>query len=407
MKRALILVLDSFGIGASRDAVQFGDQGADTLGHIADYCLTGRGSGALRLPNLSRLGLFHAAHASSGRFPAGCATNTPAEGAWGYAAEVSSGKDTPSGHWEITGVPVKFDWGYFPEKQNSFPPELLDALIQQAELPGVLGNCHASGTEIIARLGEAHVRSGKPIVYTSSDSVFQIAAHETHFGLDRLLKLCETARTLVDAYGVGRVIARPFTGESADTFTRTDNRKDLTTPPPEPTLLDKMIASGGEVIGIGKIADIFAHQGISRTIKAAGNEALFDATVNALKEAPDRSIVFTNFVDFDMLYGHRRDTDGYASALEALDCRLPELEQLLQAGDVMILCADHGCDPTWPGSDHTREHIPVLVSGKGIKPGPLGDHPDGSGYLNTFADIGQSLAAYFELSPMGYGRSFL
>jgi phosphopentomutase len=321
-------------------------------------------------------------------------------GAHGFAAELSSGKDTPSGHWEIAGVPVLFDWGYFTSKTDTFPEELLDALIERANLPGVLGNCHASGTEIIAELGDEHVRTGKPIVYTSADSVFQIACHEEAFGLERLYELCEIARELVDKYKVGRVIARPFVGDAPDNYERTGNRRDLTTPPHAPTVLDKLVATGGEVVSVGKIADIFAHRGITQKIKATGNAALFDATLEAVREAGDNTIVFTNFVDFDMLYGHRRDVDGYADALEYFDGRLPELLDLMQDDDVLILCADHGCDPVWPGSDHTREHIPVLVYGNKIEPGSLGRR-------ETFADIGQSLATHFGLEPMDYGTSFL
>ena len=293
-----------------------------------------------------------------------------------------------------------FDWGYFTEKENTFPPELLEKLIERADLPGVIGNCHASGTTIIAELGEEHVRSGKPIVYTSADSVFQIACHEESFGLDRLYELCDIARELVDEYNIGRIIARPFIGDDSASFVRTGNRRDLTTPPHADTLLDKLVADGGDVISVGKISDIYAHQGISKKIKATGNAALFDATLDALREADDRSIVFTNFVDFDMLYGHRRDVPGYAAALEYFDQRLPELLAQMQPDDVLIICADHGCDPTWPGSDHTREHIPVLVYGAGIAAGPLGKR-------ESFADIGQSLANYFNLSPMNYGTSFL
>ncbi|MGH8222096.1 MAG: phosphopentomutase [Woeseiaceae bacterium] len=398
MGRAIILVLDSFGIGATADAERFGDSGADTLGHIAERrAATKR---PLELPNFARLGLLHAAEASSGRFPAGCARPAEVNGAWGYAREVSSGKDTPSGHWEIAGVPVLFDWGYFTAASDTFPRELLDALIRKAELPGVLGNRHSSGTTIIAELGVEHMKTGKPIVYTSADSVFQIACHEETFGLERLYSLCDIARELVDEYRIGRVIARPFTGDSPANFQRTGNRRDLTVPPPAPTVLDKLVESGGEVISIGKIADIFAHQGISRKIKATGNAALFDATLDAMREAPDRSVVFTNFVDFDMLYGHRRDVEGYAAALEYLDGRLPELLGLMKDHDILIITADHGCDPTWPGSDHTREHIPVLAYGARIPAGSLGERA-------TFADIGQSIAAYFDLSPMEYGESFL
>ncbi len=399
LTRAIILVLDSFGIGATGDADRFGDVGADTFGHIAEQRAKSA-SGPLRLPNLSKLGLFHAGQESTGHFHAGFDPDVEITGAYGHAAELSSGKDTPSGHWEIAGVPVLFDWGYFTGKENAFPKKLLDELIAKAGLPGVLGNCHASGTTIIAELGDEHVASGKPIVYTSADSVFQIACHETAFGLDRLYELCDIARKLVDKYNIGRVIARPFVGDSPETYVRTGNRRDLTTPPHAPTVLDKLVASGGEVISVGKISDIYAHKGITKKIKASGNAALFDATLDTIRETGDRSIVFTNFVDFDMLYGHRRNVEGYADALEYLDSRLPEITNLMGEGDLLILCADHGCDPTWPGSDHTREHIPVLAYGAGVTPGSLGRR-------DTFADIGQSLATHFKLAPMDYGTSFV
>ena len=397
MTRAIILVMDSFGIGATADADDFGDVGANTLGSIARERASTK---PLSLPNLAGLGLFRAAEESSGEFPLGCSDAAVVTGAYGFAKELSSGKDTPSGHWEIAGVPVLFDWGYFKAKTNTFPPDLLNELIERGSLPGVLGNCHASGTTIIAELGEEHMRSGKPIVYTSADSVFQIACHEESFGLEKLYEVCDIARELVDKYNIGRVIARPFVGENGAEFERTGNRKDLTVLPPAPTVLDKLADSGGEVISIGKISDIYAHQGITQKIKATGNAALFDATLNALRSAPNRSIVFTNFVDFDMLYGHRRDVDGYAEALEYFDRRLPELLELMAPDDLLVLTADHGCDPTWPGSDHTREHIPVLVTGAGMKPGSLGQR-------DSFADIGQSLAQFFGLSPMDYGTSFL
>jgi len=399
MTRAIILVLDSFGIGATADAEKFGDVGADTFGHIA-AARAKSDAGPLQLPNLARLGLFHAGQESTGTFHPGYDPDVEIVGAYGFAAELSSGKDTPSGHWEIAGVPVLFDWGYFTGETDAFPKELLDELIDRADLPGVLGNCHASGTTIIAELGDEHIASGKPIVYTSADSVFQIACHEESFGLDRLYDLCDIARELVDKYDIGRVIARPFVGTSAASYARTGNRRDLTTPPHAPTVLDKLADSGGEVVSVGKISDIYAHMGITKKVKASGNEALFDATLDEIREAGDRSIVFTNFVDFDMLYGHRRDVDGYATALEYLDGRLPEVMELMGEGDVLILCADHGCDPTWPGSDHTREHIPVLVYGGSIKPGSLGRR-------DSFADIGQSLSVHFGLSPMDYGSSFI
>lgn len=406
MKRAIILVLDSFGIGATDDAHKFGDENANTLGSIAKFCAQGladndRRKGLLHLPNLNRLGLGKACEASSGYFPEGLDPNAEIIGAYGYANELSSGKDTPSGHWEMAGVPVLFDWGYFTDKKNSFPKALTDKILARANLTDFLGNCHASGTDILDALGEEHIKTGLPVFYTSGDSVFQIACHEETFGLDRLLALCEIAREELEDYNIGRVIARPFTGMSKGNFERTGNRRDFSLPPPSTTVLDKLVdEKGGEVISIGKIADIFAHQGITQKIKANGIEALFDATTLAMKTAGDNSIIFTNFVDFDSHFGHRRDVAGYAEALEYFDKRLPELLEMLEQNDVLILTADHGCDPTWEGSDHTREHIPVLVYGKEIKAGFLGRR-------ETFADIGQSLAEYFVTSDMEYGKSFL
>ena len=399
MGRAVILVLDSFGLGATDDAERFGDVGANTFGNIARV-RAASDAGPLKLPNLAKLGLFHAGKESAGEFPAGADPDVEVIGSYGFAAEMSSGKDTPSGHWEIAGVPVLFEWGYFSKLTDTFPQELLDKLVERAGLPGYLGNCHSSGTTIIAELGDEHIRTGKPIFYTSADSVFQIACHEEAFGLQRLYDLCDIARELVDDYEIGRVIARPFVGDSPENYVRTANRRDLTTPPPAPTVLDKLVEAGGDVVSIGKIADIYAHKGITKKIKASGNAALFDATLEALDETPDNSIIFTNFVDFDMLYGHRRDVDGYAAALEYFDERLPELLAKLNEEDLLIITADHGCDPTWPGSDHTRENIPVIALGAGLKPGSLGKR-------DTFADIGQSLASYFDLPPMDYGTSFL
>lgn len=405
MGRAIVLVLDSFGIGASADADRFGDVGANTLGHIAQWCAEGKADknrhGPLLMPNLTRLGLINAATESAGgQVPAGMEIHPAPEGSYGYARELSSGKDTPSGHWEIAGVPVLYDWGYFHELENSFPQSLLDALIERCDLPGVLGNCHASGTEIIARLGEEHRATGKPIVYTSADSVFQIACHEESFGLERLYDMCAVARELVNEYNIGRVIARPFVGDTANDFKRTGNRRDLAVPPPSATVLEKLADDGGEVISIGKIADIYAQVGITQKFKATGFDALFDTTLQQMDKAPERSLIFTNFVDFDSSYGHRRDVAGYAAALEAFDLRLPELLSKMQDDDILVMTADHGCDPTWAGTDHTREHIPVLVFGKTLKAVNLGER-------ETFADIGQTLADYFKLSDMDYGTSFL
>ncbi|GGI92038.1 phosphopentomutase [Legionella impletisoli] len=403
--RVCILLMDSFGIGASQDASRYGDEGADTFGHIYQACEEGKGDkhglrqGPLTLPNLARLGLYHAAMASTGVKRFELAKLSEPEGYFGYAVERSLGKDTPSGHWELAGVPVLFEWGYFPLTIPCFPLELIENFIKQAHLPGVLGLKHASGTEIIEELGEEHIKTGKPIVYTSADSVFQIAAHETHFGLERLYHVCEIARRLVDAYQVGRVIARPFVG-APGSFKRTGNRRDYATPPPQPTLLDYLKEAGREVIAIGKVADIYAHQGVTETIKADGNMALFDATLNAMRNAPDGSLVFANFVDFDSSYGHRRDIPGYAHALEAFDARLPELEALLKPKDIVVIAADHGCDPTMPGSDHTREHIPVLVFGPEVNPQFIGRR-------DSFADIGQSLAEYLNIKPLPNGVSFI
>lgn len=405
MSKAIVLVLDSLGIGASADAALFGDSGADTLRHIAEACARGEADGPLRrgplsLPNLGRLGLGAAAAASGdGPLPGDWGDAAPS-GAFGHAREQSSGKDTPSGHWEMMGVPVLFDWGYFEEPINSFPPQLLADLIERAGLPGILGNCHASGTTVLDELGEAHIRSKQPICYTSADSVMQIAAHESHFGLEELYRVCEIARTLCDEYTVGRVIARPFTGEHPGEFRRTGNRRDYTVPPPSATLLDHLCDAGGTVHAVGKIGDIFAHRGISRLYKADGNDALFDATLKAYREAPDNSLVFANFVDFDMLYGHRRDLAGYAAALEAFDRRLPELLALMDPQTLLVISADHGCDPSRPGSDHTREHVPVLAYGAGVAAGWLGER-------ESFADIGQTLAAHLGLGPLEWGTSFL
>jgi phosphopentomutase len=406
MARAFLFVLDSFGIGGAPDAADFGDDGADPLGHIAEFCAAGAGDraglreGPLSLPNMSALGLLHAAKLANGRVPAGMNLPERVFGVYGAASEVSRGKDTPSGHWEIAGTPVTFDWGYFPAEGDAFPPELVEAICREGDVPGILGNCHASGTDIIARHGEEHVLTGRPICYTSSDSVFQIAAHEQSFGLERLLAFCQTVRRLLDDYDIGRVIARPFVGTTRKDFVRTGNRRDYSVLPPEPTLLDRLKGAGRTVHAVGKIADIFAHQGIGRLIKANGNMELFEATLKAIEEADDGDLVFTNFVDFDMLYGHRRDVPGYAAALEAFDQRLPDLDRQLKPGDIVILTADHGCDPTWRGTDHTRERVPILAFGPGIRTRSIG-------VLPGFAGIGETVARHLGLEPGLHGRSFL
>ncbi|WP_429175072.1 phosphopentomutase [Aeromonas salmonicida] len=402
MKRTFILMMDSFGIGAAADADKFGDVGANTLGHIAKACAAGdiEGRGALNLPNLNKLGLGHAGELASGYFPEGLKKDIEVVGAYGFAQELSSGKDTPSGHWEIAGVPVLFEWGYFKDHHNSFPQELLDAIVEKAGLSGYLGNCHASGTQVLDDLGEEHMRTGKPILYTSADSVFQIACHEETYGLEKLYELCHIVRELLEPYNIGRVIARPFVGNGKGNFKRTGNRHDYSVLPPAPTVLDYMKEAGGQVVSIGKIADIYANQGITKQVKGTGLTELWDRTLEEVKAAGDNTIIFTNFVDFDSSYGHRRDVKGYADALEYFDSRLPELFEILQDGDVVVLTADHGCDPTWGGTDHTREYIPVLFFGKPVKAGSVGRR-------ETFADIGQSIAAYHGLPKLEYGTSFL
>ena len=392
MPRAILCILDSFGIGGAPDAADYGDEGADTLGHIA-------ASYELSLPNMDALGLGAAAQLSTGAIPRGL-TGQPKGGRWGVGREVSKGKDTPSGHWEIAGVPVPFDWGYFPQTEPAFPPDLIAQLIEKAELPGILGNRHASGTTIIAELGEESIRTGKPICYTSVDSVFQIAAHETHFGLDRLYRVCEIAFWMTSPLRIGRVIARPFTGETAATFRRTGNRRDFAIAPPEPTLLDRAKAAGRQVYAIGKISDIYAGHGVTHKMKATGNMALFDRTLEAMEMAADGAFVMTNFVDFDQEYGHRRDVPGYAQALEAFDARLPELISRMRPDDLLVLTADHGNDPTWRGSDHTREQVPIMVFSPSLTMGTLG-------IRDTFADIGESIARWLGIPPGPHGRSFL
>ena len=397
MARAFILLMDSFGIGATPDAHAFGDAGANTLAHIADWA--NDNGGPLQLPTLEGFGLGAAAHLACGQWPAGFHKRQGFSGSYGAARERSTGKDTQSGHWEIAGVPVLFDWGYFPPAAPSFPAELTDALQHATGVPGFLGNCHASGTEIINRLGDEHAASGKPILYTSGDSVFQIAAHEDHFGLERLYALCEAAFELVKPYNIGRVIARPFVGANGD-YKRTSNRHDYAVPPPAPTLLDGVKDNGGEVIALGKISDIFAGHGVTQTIKGADNMALFDALMSTVGSAPQGSLTFVNFVDFDQLYGHRRDVAGYARALRAFDERLPEFTAKMQPGDLAIVTADHGCDPTWPGSDHTREHIPILAFGPGIGGESLG-------VSETFSDIGQTVAHHLGIPPLQHGHTLL
>jgi len=399
MKKAIILVLDSLGLGSSDDASLYGDQGSDTLGHIIEECDLGKANskkrnGPLKIPNLLRWGLGEAAIESRGQ-PLPIDRIKP-EGAYGFAKELSAGKDTPSGHWEICGLPVPFEWGTFPKVDNCFPESLINDLMKQGNILGTLANKHASGTQVIEEFGDEHIESGFPICYTSADSVFQIAAHEEHFGLERLYELCKVAKRLVDPLNITRVIARPFVGNSKDGFKRTSNRKDLTTPPNKPTLLDNIQEANGQVVSVGKIGDIFSNQGVTYTVKGPNNMALVDQLLNEMDKA-EGGLIFVNLVDFDTNFGHRRDVPGYALALEEFDKRIPEIESKLDDDDLVLITADHGCDLTWPGSDHTREHVPVVFYGKYIKARNLGKR-------DTFADMGQTIAAHLQIKPLAHGK---
>lgn len=409
MPRTIICLLDSFGIGGAPDAAGFfndglPDTGANTFLHIAQKCAAGQGdrtglrAGRLRLPNLDKMGLGAAGELSSGSRAPGF--DAEPVGVWGVGREVSIGKDTPSGHWEIAGLPVPFAWGYFPNTEPTFPVDLIAQFIKEAGLPGILGNKHASGTTIIAELGAEHIKTGKPICYTSADSVFQIAAHEQHFGLDRLYEICQIAFKYTAPLKIGRVIARPFVGEDATSFKRTGNRRDFAIAPPEPTLLDRLKDAGRDVYAVGKISDIYAGHGITHKIKATGNMNLFDKTLEAMEMAHDGGLIFTNFVDFDQDFGHRRDVPGYAHALEQFDARVPEIIAKMREDDMLVMTADHGNDPTWHGTDHTREQIPILIYSPALRPQEVGIRP-------TFADIGQSIAHWLGVAPGPYGTSFL
>lgn len=381
--RICLMVLDSAGIGEMPDAGDWGDAGADTLGHILE-------SRKVSLPNMQRLGLGNI------RPLAGLPPVPDPIGSFGKCTLKSNGKDTTTGHWEMAGIVLE---KAFPTYPNGFPPRIIDEFVEEAAVPGVLGNIPASGTEIIKQLGEEHVRTGKPIVYTSADSVFQIAAHEEVIPVERLYEICETARRILDGEDrVGRVIARPFLGSNAADFKRTENRHDYAVPPP-PNLLPLLKDDGLAVICVGKIASIYDSVGVTADLSAKNNDQSIDQTINALN-AGSRGLIFSNLVDFDMLYGHRRDTEGYARALEHFDARLPEIFAAMRDDDLLILTADHGNDPTAPGSDHTREYAPLLVYGRSSKPGiDLGTR-------GSLADIGQTIAENFDLG-LEEGASFL
>jgi phosphopentomutase len=381
--RITLIVLDGAGIGAMPDAPEWGDAGSDTLGHICE-------SRALRLPNLQSLGLGNIRPLAN----VGAAENP--RGGYGKCALASNGKDTTTGHWEMAGIILE---RAFPTYPDGFPKSIVNEFVARTNVPGILGNIPASGTEIIKDLGEEHVKTGKPIVYTSADSVFQIAAHEEVIPLDRLYEICEAARNILRGeHEVGRVIARPFLGEPG-AFYRTENRHDYAVPPPRENLLPLLQEHGLDVVCIGKIASIYDSTGVTQDLTAKNNEQSIDQTIRALR-ADTRGLIFSNLVDFDMLYGHRRDTEGYARALEHFDSRWPEIEAAMNEDDLVIISADHGNDPTYPGTDHTREYAPLLAFGKRARAGV------NLGTRNSLSDIGQTIAENFALG-LKAGQSFL
>lgn len=382
-RRICLVVLDSAGIGEMPDAAAWGDAGADTLGNILK-------SREVRLPNLQKLGLGNIRPLN------GVPADPSPTGSYGKCTLKSNGKDTTTGHWEMAGIILEKAFPTFP---NGFPNRIIDEFVAKSNVPGVLGNVPASGTEIIKELGEEHVRTGKPIVYTSADSVFQIAAHEEVVPIDRLYEMCEIARRILDGEDrVGRVIARPFLGSNAADFKRTENRHDYAVPPPNANLLPLLKDNGLDVVCIGKIASIYDSVGVTEDLTAKNNDQTIDQTITALK-AESRGLIFSNLVDFDMLFGHRRDTEGYAKALEHFDDRLPEIFDAMNDDDLLILTADHGNDPTFPGSDHTREYAPLLVYGKSAKTGV------DLGTRGSLADIGATVAENFGLR-LSDGDSF-
>lgn len=401
--RAFLIVMDSVGIGGAPDADQFfngdvPDTGSNTVLNIASACADGLvndgRAGPLNLPTLTRLGLGNAIHAATGKIAPNLPLVTGAT--WAAATEKSMGKDTPSGHWELAGLTVPWDWHYFPKLQPSFPAEIVDAVCRASNVSGILGNCHASGTQIIDALAQQHVETGMPICYTSIDSVFQIAAHEEHFGLQRLYDLCANIAPTLHDMKVGRVIARPFVGDQDKGWVRTSNRRDYAIKPPKPVLMDYLQRVGVQTHAIGKIGDIFSMQGIADCIKG-DDQSLMDAMTQAVRNAPDQSFTFANFVEFDSHFGHRRDVPGYARALEWFDQSISHVIAQLRSDDILILTADHGNDPTWVGTDHTRERVPVLIAG--TKPKDAG--------LIGFADVAATIANFFDAPYDAEGTSIV
>ncbi len=392
MSRAFLVVMDSVGIGGAPDAGLYfngtvPDTGANTLGHIIAGFPAAAGR-PLALPHLRALGLGAALELASGmRDPA---PQPELVGQWGVASETSRGKDTPSGHWELAGLPVPWEWHYFEKTEQSFDADLIAHVCAKAGVDGILGNCHAPGTAIIERLGAQHMQSGWPICYTSADSVFQIAAHEESFGLARLIQLCADVAPYLHRMRVGRVIARPFTGSEGAGFIRSQNRKDFAIAPPGPVLTNWLQDAGHPVIALGKIGDIFSMQGIDVVLKGSDAQ-LMGHLQDQVDAAPDGALVFANFVEFDSLYGHRRDLLGYGHALEWFDAQIGQVQAAMRPGDLLLLCADHGNDPSWCGTDHTRERVPVLIAGRGA---------GGLGHMG-FTSVADIIAAHLGVSGPG------
>ena len=392
--KGILIVLDAVGIGGATDANDFADMGADTLGNIKKECIKGRANfsrfGQLNIPNLASLGIY-ASHAVAQDYYSEnqnffCSKNA----SFACASEISKGKDTPTGHWELAGLPLMWNWKYFENKLKSFSEDQIKPIINKFSLTGILGNCHSSGTEIIKKYGEEHILSLKPIFYTSKDSVVQIACHENIFGLKKLYELCEFSAKVFHPLKVGRVIARPFLGDNSGTFFRTKNRKDYTFPPPNKTLCDLVVENNRSCHAIGKIADIFSNRGISTSVSGLSDDALFYKMIDVIKKAKNGDLIFANFVEFDSLYGHRRDVAGFAAALERFDLKLAKLLEIINPNDFLIITADHGNDPTFKGTDHTREKVPVLMVGNYAQKGNNGNI--------VFSDVGATMAAFLNLS---------
>lgn len=394
MKRVIWLVMDSFGIGNASDAKDFNDEGADTFGHITQNY-------KLNIPNLCSLGVLNAYELNNNKTLELANENIVLEDAfYGAAKEKSLGKDTLSGHWEMSGTLMDVALKFYEDTIPAFPQELLDEIIEEASLKGTICNRHASGIEAIDTFAKEHIESGKPIFYTSADSVIQIAVHEEHFGLENLYRVCEIVREITKPLGVGRVIARPFLGNEKDGYERTKNRKDYSIRPSGKSVLEIALENQKEVVGIGKIYDIFGGHGVGKKALAYKIDGLANETLNQMNELKTDGIIYTNFVDFDMEYGHRRDTIGYAKALEEFDIKLKEIIENLQKDDLLILTADHGCDPTYKGTDHTRENVPVFGMIKNRKIGSIG-------IRETFADMGATIAQHLEIPKPELGNSYL